>query len=416
MMFLRKLRLLLLSLALTFSFVPHMSHITVSAESLPVLSELEDNDTFETANSILLDRKYTGTIESYATSESNPGSSADYYKFTLPADGNIIVSIKNELGKNWYIDILTPDHIYNTIYTSNFSIETVNPNRESNKIEVGLPAGTYYLKITGSPESVNIPYYFETTYLQGSNFEKEPNDTLDEATSIELNTAYSGVIEEYYDTWTSKGTSNDYYRITINQKGQIAAGIKSKKNASWYMELYNSKGDKLQKFYSDPNNHSISSALINLEAGTYYVRMSGFNDADDKPYRFMISNEGIKGLEALNEIPIYIDGALQAFPQSPIIKSGTTLVPMRAIFEKLGATVVWNSKNKTVTAKKDNIEIVLTIDSTEATVNGEKVLLAQPAEVKNGSTMVPLRFISEALGANVMWFPDTTTVYIGTNN
>jgi len=411
-MVLKKLRLLLLSLALLFSIVLHMSHSTVSAESLPILSELEDNDTFENANIILLDRKYTGTIESYSSSESNPGSSTDYYKFSLPADGNIIVSIKNELGKNWYVDILTPDRIYNTIFSNNFSMETVKPNTESNQIEVGLPAGTYYLKITGSSETVNIPYYFETTYLQGSNFEKEPNDTLDEATLIEMNTAYSGVIEDYYDTWTSSGTSNDYYRFTLSQKSQIAAGIKSKKNASWYMELYNSTGDRLQKFYSDPNSQSISSTMMNLEAGTYYVRISGFNDVTDKPYRFMMSNEGIKGLEALNEIPIYIDGALQTFPQSPIIKSGTTLVPMRAIFEKLGATVVWNSKNKVVTAKKDNIEIVLTIDSTEATVNGKKVLLAQPAEVRNGSTMVPLRFISEALGANVMWFPDTTTVYI----
>lgn len=411
----KKLRFTLLSLIVISLFVPQMFHTTVSANHLPILSEMEHNDSFETANPILLDRTYTGTIEGYRSSESNSSSGVDYYTFTLPVDGNIIVSIKNEAKKNGYIDILTTDHIFNTIYSNNFSMVTVEPSTDANTIEVGLPAGTYYLKITGSSTSVDSPYYFQTTFLQGSNFEKEPNDTLDEATPIELNTAYSGVIEEFFDTWTTSGTSNDYYTFTLDRKTEITAGISSKKNAAWYMELFNVKGDQLLKLYSDEHKDSVSSTVISLDAGTYYVRMSGNRTINDKPYRFVISNTGVKTLKTLNEIPIYIDGEYQLFSQSPFIKSGTTLVPMRAIFEKLEANVVWNSKDRVVTAKKDNIEIILAVDSTEATVNGKQVLLAQPAEVKNGSTMVPLRFVSEALGADVIWFPDTTTIAIRSN-
>lgn len=115
----------------------------------------------------------------------------------------------------------------------------------------------------------------------------------------------------------------------------------------------------------------------------------------------------------MNDISVYIDGEHQAYTQPPVLENGTTLVPMRAIFEKLGATIVWNSKNKVVTAKKGETEIKLTIDSKVATVNNKSIPLAQPAKVMNGSTMVPLRFVSEALGANIIWFQDTSTIYIG---
>lgn len=118
---------------------------------------------------------------------------------------------------------------------------------------------------------------------------------------------------------------------------------------------------------------------------------------------------------SFDSIKVVIDGELQQFEQSPIVVKGNTLVPMRAIFERLGAKVEWNQIQRTVKATKGDTTIGLTIGSSTATKNGQSVKLDVPAQTKNGHTMVPLRFISEALGANVQWNGKTSTVTITTS-
>ena len=85
------------------------------------------------------------------------------------------------------------------------------------------------------------------------------------------------------------------------------------------------------------------------------------------------------------------------------IVEGRFLVPMRGIFEGLGAEVGWDGETRTVTGKRGAISVQLTIDSTLATVNGETVELDVPAMIINGRTFVPTRFVSESLGAGVSW-------------
>lgn len=116
--------------------------------------------------------------------------------------------------------------------------------------------------------------------------------------------------------------------------------------------------------------------------------------------------------EAPAPVAVAINGAVQSFEQPPVIVNGSTLVPLRAIFEKLGATVVWDQATRTVSGAKDKKRIVLTIDKKDATVGGSKVTLEQPAVIMNGSTMVPARFVSESLGASVAWDGTTRTVSI----
>lgn len=85
------------------------------------------------------------------------------------------------------------------------------------------------------------------------------------------------------------------------------------------------------------------------------------------------------------------------------IVGGRFLVPLRSIFEALGASVYWEGETKTVTAKKEDITIMFSIDNKKASVNGELLELDVPATIINGSTFVPTRFISESLGADVSW-------------
>ncbi len=109
---------------------------------------------------------------------------------------------------------------------------------------------------------------------------------------------------------------------------------------------------------------------------------------------------------------VIINGKEQEFTQDPIIINGVTMVPMRGVFTSLGATVVWNQAAQTVTARKNDTVIELKVDSTIAKLNGVDIQLDQPLKNINGHTVVPIRFVSEALGARVSWDQATRTVEI----
>jgi len=107
---------------------------------------------------------------------------------------------------------------------------------------------------------------------------------------------------------------------------------------------------------------------------------------------------------------VYVDG--QKLDVSTASDSGTTLVPLRAIFQALGATVDWDSSTQTVTASKTQTTVKIQIGSNTAYKNGQPVMLQVPGRIISGNTMVPLRFVSESLGANVNWDGATQTITI----
>ena len=118
---------------------------------------------------------------------------------------------------------------------------------------------------------------------------------------------------------------------------------------------------------------------------------------------------------AEERIPILIDGLEISSDQPPVIIEGRTLVPLRVIFEALGATVNWNNDTRSVIATRGDISIYLAIGSNTLYKNGQPVYLDVTAQIINDRTMVPVRAVSESLGANVAWDNDTRTVYVDTN-
>jgi len=118
---------------------------------------------------------------------------------------------------------------------------------------------------------------------------------------------------------------------------------------------------------------------------------------------------------AATGIRVYIDGMLLSTDQDPIIVNGRTLVPLRSIFEALNARVNWDQKTQTVTAIKRETKIVLKIGDRNATINDRTTSLDTPAQVINGRTLVPVRFVSEALGEEVTWDSKTQIVSITTS-
>ncbi|MFB7156935.1 stalk domain-containing protein [Lysinibacillus sp. NPDC056232] len=107
--------------------------------------------------------------------------------------------------------------------------------------------------------------------------------------------------------------------------------------------------------------------------------------------------------QAAKAITIYVDGVQLKTDQPPVKVQGRVMLPLRAIFEALDAYVDWDRKNQTVTGIKGGTTVVLKIKSKVATINGERVTLDVPAQIINGRTMVPVRFVSEALGQDVDW-------------
>ncbi|MEW6388814.1 MAG: copper amine oxidase N-terminal domain-containing protein, partial [Thermodesulfobacteriota bacterium] len=101
-----------------------------------------------------------------------------------------------------------------------------------------------------------------------------------------------------------------------------------------------------------------------------------------------------------------------SFDQPPVIVNDRTMVPLRAIFQALGAEVNWDGATQTVTATRGDTVIILVIGSPAAFKDGQAVTLDQPALLMGGRTMVPVRFVSEALGAEVNWDDATQTVTI----
>ncbi len=135
-----------------------------------------------------------------------------------------------------------------------------------------------------------------------------------------------------------------------------------------------------------------------------------------------------------DEIKVLVDGNQLEFDVAPVIEDGRTLVPMRAIFEALGADVDWNESTKTITAKTDSKTLMITIGENRLGVI-EKVAVSQetkvdedntgytealirsipldvPAKIVDGRTLVPIRAVSEGLDADVAWNAEEKIVSI----
>lgn len=112
---------------------------------------------------------------------------------------------------------------------------------------------------------------------------------------------------------------------------------------------------------------------------------------------------------------VTVDGQRLYTAVDPIQRNGRTLVPLRNIFEALGANVNWDQSTQGIAANRGATSVFLRIGDHSAWVNGQRVRLDQPATIYRGNTLVPLRFVSEALGARVDWNNYTEIAAITTN-
>lgn len=119
-----------------------------------------------------------------------------------------------------------------------------------------------------------------------------------------------------------------------------------------------------------------------------------------------------------NRVLVYVNQHKVLFPDAqPFInKDNRTLIPVRAVVEDMGCEVDWNGNSQLVTITKGDTSIQLKIGEKKANVNGNVITFDTSAEIVESRTFVPLRFVSESLGAQVAWVAAQKTVLILTSN
>ncbi|WP_445612988.1 copper amine oxidase N-terminal domain-containing protein [Geobacillus sp. YF-1] len=128
-----------------------------------------------------------------------------------------------------------------------------------------------------------------------------------------------------------------------------------------------------------------------------------------------VGNEFVESLtvvKRLTPISVYIDGIPQFYKQQPIEQNGIVFVPLRDIYEKLGAKVTSDTKTNTVIITKGNTVIKLPRGKDFAYVNGKSVKLSAKMFIKNGVTMIPVDFLKVSLGSSVEWLSVPKVVVI----
>ena len=95
-----------------------------------------------------------------------------------------------------------------------------------------------------------------------------------------------------------------------------------------------------------------------------------------------------------------------------LVRGSTILVPLRSMFEQMGATVSYDPASRTVDVSKPGSDIKVTVGKPEVIINGESRPLDVPPEIYRGTIMVPVRVISEGMGAYVQWVPEKRTVVV----
>ena len=245
--------------------------------------------------------------------------------------------------------------------------------------------------------------------------------------SSENATATFGVPEDdIYDIWVhSKDSTNNpgqrSFYLTVDANEKVLAGGHG--NEGWHW-------DKVASYPLFAGEHTIS--LTDYRGN--FSRMDMIVITNDKEFTIGENKDVMGKLQTdylyktgsakettakdagetrpNDEIAVQFNGKYMSFDVPPLLINDRTMVPMRAIFEALGCAVSWDNDTQTATGVRNGTTVSLTIDNAVAKIDGTKVTLDAPAALINDRTMIPLRFVSEAMGASVKWEGETNTVRI----
>ncbi len=259
---------------------------------------------------------------------------------------------------------------------------TINPINTANCIE----AGWGRIEVTPSGEQ-NTDYFLNVMYVSDA----DKTLPVQNAQLIETqNFAGALVLDRAVIFAKNQDNTDETIEFNIPNTGKAlnvaVAGIKP---GTW--EIYNN-GNLL-----GTQTASTSGRIIYFggNSGNYTLKYKSSNSSKTIAEGEVPTSSGIK---------IKVKGIYLYTDVEPIIIDDRTLLPARAIFEAIGATVDYDENTETATAVKNGKTIIIAKDSNEAYVDGEKVILDVPAKIINDRFVVPVRFVSEAFNCKVEWF------------
>ena len=214
----------------------------------------------------------------------------DYYKFTVDGAGYIDLSFTHELqdgNKNgWNVRILKelPDGTYHEIVRriSKWNVE---------KLELkglGLPAGDYYVLVDGDSVSYNsTTYTLQWSFTQAENYEHEPNSSMLNCQTIDLGTHYQGVIISSDVTY-----DEDYYRFNLTDSRRVCVEFSHENVAGsdicWNISIIDDKGNVKSEITSALNESLVSTGVVELPAGVYFVKIETGMYGSELPYKIRL--------------------------------------------------------------------------------------------------------------------------------
>ena len=237
--------------------------------------------------------------------------------------------------------------------------------------------------------------------------------------------------------------------IPINEENPIQFLLREENGDERYRIVYERPGSGFSTNYAesrefvtvlfadDANGEGTKQKYVTLD-GVYGIPLPYYKywdlwttETDIYIYIYDLSSYFRISKKYLDELPIVrLNNTVLGFSTPPVMEEDRMLVPMRFLFEQMGAEVKWDENTQTATATvpvsadaqlrtfgaETAKSVTFAIDNTTATVNGATAEMDVPARLVNDKTMVPLRFLSENLGCTVDWDEATNTAIITTNN
>lgn len=245
--------------------------------------EKEFNDQITTADEIDINQTYYGSLATISYSYYNYDT--DYFKFEIPSDGYITVTINHKYSDSTStfakLEVLSYDGTDTSKYLS-FSSGLQNENVTS--LRTGLSAGVYYMKIEQSSGS-HREYNFKVNFTASNNWEINPNDNMGTATPINAGKTYYGSLADNdIDTYSFNLSKDGYVSVTFNHAYSDSASTFANITIYSY-DGTNSKN--LITFTSAGQNETVKSEKQMLTAGKYYLKISEYS-AVNQEYNFSI--------------------------------------------------------------------------------------------------------------------------------
>jgi hypothetical protein len=344
-----------------------------------------------------------------------------YYRFALPSTGKVNVIFEHDYKDS--SEVYWKYHVFDASESEVLYFESRGDVSYGESMNAYLSSGVYYIRVRCGDYSWShwaIDYKLTVNFVANNGeWEIEPNDVYKQASVIDGKSIVGNI--------RTKG-DEDWYQFTLPASTSVTIGFEhdyaDSSDVYWKYKVLDADMDEILSVESKGNDAiNVSSSYLN--GGVYYIRVrcgdySWSHRATD--YTLSVNYDApapvaptTPAAPQAQTISVQLNGISIAFDQPPIIENDRTLVPLRAIFEAMGAVIEWDGNTRTVTATKGGTVIVMIIGNDSFTRNGVKVSLDVPAKIVSNRTLVPARAVAESFGARVEWDGNTRVVTITTS-